>query len=359
MPQRSTLLSPRPSSPWARPWLGIGLAVAILAAPPVTADLEVVFLMDTTGSMGGELREVKERVGQLAASLAEAREGETLRLGAVAYRDRGDKYVTLVSPLTTDFEATESFLAALRADGGGDGPESAVAGVATALSEIHWDFGPGVERQIFLIGDAPPHLDYDDEPKPSQLIEEARRLGIVIHSIGCRSLPAKGVAFFRRLAFHTEGSYQHIGRVRSGQTGVAEALLKAAVPSVHTASFDRGQEVTLTWLDRRRSLPQPNQPSTGILVRPGDADTEGRTVQGIDTDTSCTVEILTPAGFDLEEAPRGWLGPDGLTIEIRPSLNPNTDPTRDTADDLGSIDLFHLNTCPPLGTAIRLTTGGN
>lgn len=355
MPQRSTLLSPRPSPRRTFPWLAIGLAIAALAALPATADLEVVFLLDTTGSMGGELREVKERVGQLAASLAEAREGEGLRLGAVAYRDRGDDYVTLVSPLTADLEATEAFLAALRAEGGGDGPESVVAGLETALGEINWDFGPGVERQIFLIGDAPPHLDYDDEPKPSQLIEEARRRGIVIHSIGCRSLPANGVAFFRRLAFRTEGSYQHIGKVRSGQTGVAEALLKAAVPTASATSFDRGREITLTWLDRRPSSAKPGQPGSGILVRPGAANSVGQIAQELETDTFCTVEILTPAGFDLEEAPRGWLGADGLTIEIRPRLDPAADPD----SDLGSIDLFHLDTCPPSGTPVRLTTGGH
>ena len=135
------------------------LMIACLTAIPAAADLDVVFVLDTTGSMGGEIREVQERVRQLAVDLARARDGERLRYGIVAFRDRGDAYVTLPFDLSEDIGAAETFLSSLTADGGGDGPESIVAAIAAALWEMSWDRSDGVERQIFLVGDAPPHLD--------------------------------------------------------------------------------------------------------------------------------------------------------------------------------------------------------
>ena len=89
------------------------LFVALLVAMPAVADLDVVFVIDTTGSMSGELREVQERARQLAGSLAEARVGERLRYGVVAFRDRGDAYVTLLFDLNQDVGATDEFLAGL------------------------------------------------------------------------------------------------------------------------------------------------------------------------------------------------------------------------------------------------------
>ena len=88
------------------------LVVAVcLVAVPAGADLDAVFVLDTTGSMGGELREVQERVRQLAVDLALARDGERLRYGIVAFRDRGDEYVTRPFDLTEDIGAAERFLA--------------------------------------------------------------------------------------------------------------------------------------------------------------------------------------------------------------------------------------------------------
>ena len=86
--------------------------------------------------------------------------------------------------------------------------------------------------QIFLIGDAPPHLDYADDPEPEELVAEARRSRIVINAIGCRSLYGTGVEFFRALAYATEGSYQHIGRLTSARPGeLTEALGRSAMPA--------------------------------------------------------------------------------------------------------------------------------
>lgn len=323
---------------------GVALAlVSVLATRPAAADLDAVFVLDTTGSMGAEIREVQERVGQLADSLAAAREGERLRFGIVAFRDRGDDYVTRVSPLTSDLAATRGFLDGLAAAGGGDGPESVVAALAAALTEIDWDPSAGTERQIFLIGDAPPHLDYGDEPTPEELIALARERRIAVNTIGCRSLPPAGVEFFRRLAYGTEGGYQHIGRLRSTDEG---ALTEAVRRSAAAAGLgERGEPVELTWMRH-----QPDVDPAGILVRWGGPAGTEQDPAG-DSLAACTLELRLPRGIDLAEEPKAFLGRGGLELALELVSG-------DAETTGGGIDVFHLAACPPITTPVHVTLGG-
>jgi len=324
-----------------RPSLGrlliIPLAISALAATPAAADLDVVFVLDTTGSMGGELREVTERVRQLAVDLALARDGERLRWGIVAYRDRGDDYVTLPFDLSADVDAAQAFLSGLRADGGGDGPEAVVAAVETALYELSWDRSDGVDRQIFLIGDAPPHLDYAGDPEPEELIAEARRARIVINAIGCRSLPQRGVTFFRSLAYATEGSYQHIGRVTSARPGeLTEALGRTVLAA---GDSDGGRELAAGWIAHL------DGETSGILVRQGGPGGVGQSRDG-DGLAPCTLEIRLPSGFALEGPPRVRVGASSLHVELA------------LGEGDGGIELYSLSECPPTTTPINVVLGG-
>jgi len=316
--------------------LVILLIAVLMTAVQADADLDAVFVLDTTGSMGGELREVQERVRQLAVDLALARDGERLRYGIVAFRDRGDAYVTRPLDLTEDVGAAERFLAALTADGGGDGPESVVAAVETALFEMSWDTSAGVDRQVFLIGDAPPHLDYADDPDPEELVAEARRARIVINAIGCRSLSGKGVDFFRSLAYGTEGSYQHIGRVTSVRPGeLTEALGRTAIP----AGDGGGRDLEVSWLSHR------DTEVDGVLVRQGGPDGVAQSRDG-DGLPACSLEVRLPAGFALEHPPVVRLGRAGLSVELPLTEGP------------GGVDLFTLSECPPTTTPLHVVLGG-
>ncbi len=58
--------------------------------------LDLAFLIDTTGSMGGEIEMVKKKTKDLVAKLASGKPAPVVRVGLVAYRDRGDEYVTKV-----------------------------------------------------------------------------------------------------------------------------------------------------------------------------------------------------------------------------------------------------------------------
>ncbi len=317
--------------------LVIAIVVSVLAAAPAAADLDVVFVLDTTGSMGGELREVSERVRQLAVDLALARDGERVRYGIVAFRDHGDDYVVLPFDLSADVDAAQAFLSSLRANGGGDGPESVVAAVETALYGMSWDRTNGVDRQIFLIGDAPPHLDYPVDPEPEELIAEARRSAIVINTIGCRSLPQPGVEFFHTLAYATEGSYQHIGRVASARPGeLTEAVGRTVIAA---GDIDPGRELGAAW------LAHIDAETTGILVRQGGPEGVGQSRDG-DGLAPCTLEIRLPPGFALQHPPRVRLGTRALEIELELTEGP------------GGFEIYSLDECPPSTTPLNVVMGG-
>jgi Mg-chelatase subunit ChlD len=93
--------------------------------------LDVVFLIDTTGSMGDELERIKTSLLAVTDKLRR-RSGRTckLRYGAVAYKDINDDYVTMAHPFTDDTAAFNTAMQALSAGGGGDLPESLNQGLA-------------------------------------------------------------------------------------------------------------------------------------------------------------------------------------------------------------------------------------
>ena len=58
--------------------------------PAGTKRVEVVFVLDTTGSMGGLIAAAKEKIWSIASTLAQAQQAPEISMGLVAYRDRGD-----------------------------------------------------------------------------------------------------------------------------------------------------------------------------------------------------------------------------------------------------------------------------
>ena len=116
--------------------------------------LDVVFVVDATGSMGWLIQEVKERITSLSRWIR--RLVPVTRFGVVAYRDDDDpEFLTRVQPLTLQVRRVEGFLDQLEARGGGDYPEAVDAGLETAIEKAGWKRDS--RRVVILIGDAPPH----------------------------------------------------------------------------------------------------------------------------------------------------------------------------------------------------------
>ena len=130
--------------------------------------IDVVFVLDTTGSMGGLIQAAKEKIWSIATTLASAQPAPEIRMGLVAYRDRGDAYVTRVVDLSSDLDSMYATLMDFQADGGGDGPESVNRALHDAIHQVSWSQQAGTYKVVFLVGDAPPHMDYPDDVKYPQ-----------------------------------------------------------------------------------------------------------------------------------------------------------------------------------------------
>src|SRR5882757_7264849 len=86
--------------------------------------IEVCFVLDTTGSMSGLIEGAKQKIWSIANEMISAKPTPEIRFGLVGYRDRGDEYVTKVFNLTDDLDGIYAHLQSFKADGGGDTPES-------------------------------------------------------------------------------------------------------------------------------------------------------------------------------------------------------------------------------------------
>ncbi len=147
--------------------------------------MEMVFVLDTTGSMGGLLTGAKQRIWGIVNEVMQSSSLSSVKVGLVAYRDRGDQYVTQVLPLTEDLDKVYSTLMDYEAAGGGDEAENVRRALAEGVAKAGWSQSSAKHAQIlFLVGDAPPH-DYADEPDTLTTANLAVKRGIVVNTIQC------------------------------------------------------------------------------------------------------------------------------------------------------------------------------
>jgi Mg-chelatase subunit ChlD len=189
-----------------------------IVAPVAAKRVEVVFVLDTTGSMGGLIHAAKEKIWSIASTLAQAQQAPEISMGLVAYRDRGDAYVTRVVDLDRDLDSMYAKLMDFSADGGGDGPEAVNEALDAAINRISWSQDQSTYRVVFLVGDAPPHMDYPDDAKYTEVVAAAVARGIVVNTIQCGTL-SDTVAPWQHIAALGRGRYFTVE-----QTGGAVAI---------------------------------------------------------------------------------------------------------------------------------------
>jgi len=189
------------------------LDAGTIAPPPVQGGIEnqrpridVAFVLDTTGSMSGLIETAKEKIWSIASTMAQAEPAPYIRVGLVGYRDRGDAYVTKIVDLSADLDSVYAKLMDFRADGGGDGPESVNQALHEAVNELAWNREQGTYRVVFLVGDAPPHMDYGNDIRYPETLATARENGIVVNTVQCGS-NSRTERDWRRIAGLGQGKY--------------------------------------------------------------------------------------------------------------------------------------------------------
>jgi hypothetical protein len=214
---------------FARPVLAAALATATLAAPlafaqaPIQAkpaqdaqqkqarpEIEVVFVLDTTGSMSGLLEGAKQKIFSIASRIATGKPTPRLKVGLVAYRDEGDEYVTKRFDLSEDLDTVFTNLRKFRANGGGDTPEHVGRGLGEAVSKMSWSDNRETMKVIFLVGDAPP-AERGPQWSFKSWSKRAKERHVVVTTVRCGG-DAETATAWKYATKLTDGTFDTIGQ---------------------------------------------------------------------------------------------------------------------------------------------------
>ena len=193
----------------------VSITTSAIAKKPKSApvadrpQVEVCFVLDTTSSMSGLIAGAKAKIWSIANDLTDAEPSPDLKISLVGYRDRGDAYVTQKFALTDDLDAIYENLMKFQAQGGGDGPESVNQGLAEAVNDIKWSDDKDTLKIIFLVGDYPPHMDYDNDVRYPETCKSAVKRDIIINTVQCGTHgPTSPI--WKEIAHLSEGTYAAI-----------------------------------------------------------------------------------------------------------------------------------------------------
>lgn len=175
------------------------------AVAPQRARLDLVFLIDATGSMADEIQKLKSSLRSIADDAARLPSRPDLCFGLVAYRDTTDPFVLRSHDFTDDLGAFQKVLNQLQADGGGDYPEAMSEALHETVHRLSWR-GDGATRMVVLLADAPPQLG-PERPRYDAAMQVALGKGIKVFSVGASGLDPQGEFVQRQIAQYTGGRF--------------------------------------------------------------------------------------------------------------------------------------------------------
>jgi hypothetical protein len=205
--------------------------VRLGAQPAVSTRLDLVFMVDATGSMGDEIAKLKQSMRAMADQIAQLPGQPDICYGLVAYRDRGDAFITRTHDFTNDLGAFQQVLAKVQANGGGDTPEAMNEALHEVVHGLSWR--QQAARMVVMVADAPPHLDYGGCmsapeghgisppwapraagsgqpvacPQYDRDMQAALSKGIKLFAVGASGLDPVGEYVFRQMAQYTAGRF--------------------------------------------------------------------------------------------------------------------------------------------------------
>ncbi|HQO10354.1 MAG TPA: CsgG/HfaB family protein [Clostridiales bacterium] len=190
--------------------------------------LEVAFVIDTTGSMGDEINVVKSKIISMIDEILQGTPKPIVKFAVVAFKDRGDSYVTRIYDFKSDVNMIKQDINSLTATGGGDFPESVIEALYKAVYELSWSKRDDrIGKLCFLIGDAEPQ-EYRDDFTEKDIIKEALKNSLSISSISCSGNSQRGIKRFQEISNKTNGTFSFLTYVQNvvDQSGKEYAVIK-------------------------------------------------------------------------------------------------------------------------------------
>lgn len=179
-----------------------------LADPPESLELDILFLMDVTGSMADEIALIKQTLVSIGRQITGLPRNPDLRTAMVAYRDRNDEFVTRIFDFDSDIERFLDTVWHIEAEGGTDYPESLNQALHEALNDASWRRNS--VKLVFLLANAPLHLDYPQDEDYVREMARAQNTATKIFAGASSGLDAQGEYIFRQLAQQTMGKFVFI-----------------------------------------------------------------------------------------------------------------------------------------------------
>lgn len=212
-------------SPAISPWDGDvtlnRVTLAAYKAPARKAD--IAFIVDATGSMGDEIRFLKDDLLDILKKTSAAQTDVAFRTGALFYRDEGDDYVTKSSDFGS-FDKTIAFVKKQSANGGGDYPEAVHTALRHALTDLAWD-SDAPYKLAFMLLDAPAHHNDDVIGSLHKSISEFAARGIRLIPIAASGANKDTEFMLRFFAIATGGTYVFI----TDDSGIGNPHIAASV----------------------------------------------------------------------------------------------------------------------------------
>jgi len=169
-------------------------------------NMDIVFAVDATGSMGDEIQYLQAEIYDVIEKVKKGNPSLNLHMGSVFYRDKEDSYLTVDKDLTADINQVMTFMKAQSADGGGDEPEGVDAAMEVAIGKFKWR-EEARARVMFLVLDASPHHDAETLEKLKKYTAMAAQKGIRIVPVVCSGIDKASEFLMRSMALATNGNY--------------------------------------------------------------------------------------------------------------------------------------------------------
>lgn len=169
-------------------------------------NVDIVWAVDATGSMGDELEYLKTELLDVISRVQRNNPALNIRMGTTFYRDQGDEYVVRPSSLSPDIHQTVDFIRAQYAAGGGDYPEAVHSALEEVMYKQPWSEN-AIARICFLVLDASPHNNPEVNASLQKSIREAAKRGIRIVPLTASGIQKDTEFLMKFFGLATNGTY--------------------------------------------------------------------------------------------------------------------------------------------------------
>ncbi|MBK8903056.1 MAG: VWA domain-containing protein [Anaerolineaceae bacterium] len=176
--------------------------------PDTISQIDLVLVIDATGSMAPELAQLKAGLDQVATEFSTLPGEPALRYGFVVYRDQDKGESTQLFALTDNWTLFAENLTSVTAVGGGNYSEDVQNGLYQAVANMHWQ--PAATKLLIVLGDAPPHQSIPDAPTIEETTLIAAERNITIYTIGSDGINEAGMAIFQQIAESHNGRFIYL-----------------------------------------------------------------------------------------------------------------------------------------------------